>query len=70
MTTETITWTTDGSLPDADMTVLAEIACRDNSTEVWPAYYDGERWVDATGWPMRSRVIAWADMPAGSRAAR
>ncbi|MFA7488585.1 MAG: hypothetical protein WCY72_10955, partial [Lysobacteraceae bacterium] len=67
--TETITWITDGSVPDADMTVLAEVEDADG-TEVWPAYYDGEKWVDATGWPIRSRVIAWADMPAGSRAAR
>ena len=69
MTTETITWITDGSVPDADMTVLAEIEGAD-CTEVWPAYYDGETWVDATGWPMRSRVIAWADMPAGTRTAQ
>jgi len=72
MKTEQIQWNelpADG-LPDADITVLAEIRNpdgADDGTEVWPAFWSGERWVDAgSGYPIQGRrVVAWADVPAG-----
>jgi len=73
MKTEQITWhelPADG-MPDAEITVLAEIRQLDgNSTEVWPAWWGGERWIDASsGWHIDSgRVVAWADQPAGTTA--
>jgi hypothetical protein len=72
MKTETIHWhelPADG-LPDADMVVLAEVRDCDapDTTEVWPAFWSGERWVDCgSGWPIDAgRVVAWADQPAGT----
>lgn len=71
MKTETITWhelPADG-LPDADLTVLLEVRDPDetDTTEVWPGWWSGERWVDADGWPIGAeRVVAWADVPAGT----
>lgn len=71
MKTEIITWhelPADG-MPDADITVLAEVRNPDepDTTEVWPAFWSGERWVDCgSGWPIEAeRVVAWADQPAG-----
>ena len=72
MRTEQITWhelPQDG-LPDADVTVLAEIRNpdgADDGTEVWPAFCCGEHWYDA-GSCLRidtHRVVAWADVPFG-----
>jgi len=72
MKTETITWhelPADG-MPDAELTVLAEIRNPDetDATEVWMAFWSGERWVDAaTGMHIGThRVVAWADQPAGT----
>ena len=70
MKTETITWhelPADG-MPDAEITVQAEIRQPDGGTEVWPAFWSGERWVDAgSGWALEAdRVVAWADQPAGT----
>lgn len=69
MKTETITWHTlpDDGLPDADIVVLAEIRQPDGSTEVWPVWWSGERWVDAgSGWHVETAcVVAWADVPVG-----
>jgi hypothetical protein len=73
MKTETIQWhelPQDG-MPDADITVLAEVRApegADDGTEVWPAFWSGERWLDAgSGWHIEcSRVVAWADQPAGT----
>lgn len=69
MTTETITWITDGSLPDADTTVLVEVEIP-GGTDTFTGYFDGQAWIDCTGWPCPHPVISWADMPAGSRAPR
>lgn len=73
MTTETITWhLTSDALPDADITVLAEVRDpEDTGTECWPAFWSGASWIDAgTGWPLDAeRVIAWTDMPGGTRGA-
>ena len=69
MITETITWITDGSLPDADTTVLIEAEVS-GGTDVFTGYFDGHVRIDCTGWPCRQTVIAWADLPAGSRATR
>lgn len=75
MKTETLTWhelPADG-MPDADITVMLEVLPPDgtdeNDTETWPGWWSGERWLDAqNGWPIAAqRVVAWADMPAGSR---
>lgn len=74
MKTETINWhelPADG-MPDADITVLAEVRSLDeqDTTEVWPAFWSGERWVDCgSGWPIEAeRVVAWADQPSGTAA--
>ena len=69
MKCETITWHElpgDG-LPDADVTVLAQTRQSDGSLEVWPAFWSGERWVDAgSGWAIEyGDVAAWADVPGG-----
>jgi len=40
------------------------------AADIFPGYFDGHVWIDCTGWPCRQTVIAWADLPAGSRAAR
>jgi hypothetical protein len=70
MKTEQITWhelPQDG-MPDAEVTVLAEIRDPDgDGTEVWPAWWDGKMWREA-GCAIRvepHRVVAWADVPAG-----
>jgi len=76
MKTETITWhelPADG-MPDADIAVLAEVRDPDGAdggTEVWPAFWSGERWVDCgSGWPIEAeRVVAWADQPGETAAA-
>lgn len=71
MKTETIHWRelpAEG-MPDAEITVLAEVRNPDDDgTEVWPAFWSGERWVDAgTGLRIGThRVVAWADQPAGT----
>lgn len=72
MKTETITWhelPQDG-MPDADITVLAEVRDPDEPglTEVWPAFWSGERWIDCSStWPINAdRVVAWADQPVGT----
>lgn len=74
MKTEQITWhelPADG-LPDADITVLAEVRDPDvpATIEVWPAFWSGERWIDCgTGWPIGAdRVVAWAQRPSGTTA--
>jgi hypothetical protein len=74
MKTETITWRElpqDG-IPDAELTVLLEVRDPDQpgATECWPGFWSGERWIDcSTGWPIGAeRVVAWADVPAGSLA--
>lgn len=58
---ETITWITDGSLPDSDITVLAQA-----DDGVGEAFHDGEcwRWSSSTRIP-RNKVKAWADLPEG-----
>lgn len=64
--TETLHWAfTPGSMPDADITVLMDL--RGDSVGTWPGYWNGECWIDAgSGAPVAGRVVAWADMPAGS----
>lgn len=75
MKTEAITWRelpADG-MPDAEITVLAEIEYPDpaGETETWPAWWSGEHWIEAaTGDHLEivgRRVVAWSDMPGGSR---
>ena len=78
MKTETITWNelpADG-VPDADTTVLVAFKFNDepgvdtSAIDTWPAWWDGEHWMDAaTGDRMERhgdrKVLAWSDMPAG-----
>lgn len=52
-------------LPDADTNVIASIDHGNGDREAFPAYHDGERWIDALGVPITSVVVSWADMPAG-----
>ena len=72
MKTEIIQWheLPDDGLPDADVTVLAEIRNpdgADDGTEVWPAFWSGERWIDAgSGMNIQGHcIVAWADVPMG-----
>ena len=56
MKTETLTWhelPQDG-MPDAEITVQVEVRDPEGSgTECWPAFWGGERWIDAaTGMPI------------------
>jgi len=76
--TETLTWheMPDSNPPDAEITVLVELLPPDgdakpDGTEVWPAWWSGERWIDAgSGWHIEThRVVAWADVPRGTRGA-
>lgn len=60
----------DDGMPDAEITVLAEVRSPDEGdtrTEVRPAFWSGERWIDTgSGWTIDAgRVVAWADQPAG-----
>lgn len=70
MKTETITWVTDGTLPDDSILVLIEVPNPDSDdaddTEVFAGFVDGEIWRDSEAIPVE-RVVAWADMPRGSR---
>ena len=75
MKTETITWhelPADG-LPDAEITVMMEVLFAEG-TETWPGWWSGERWIEAESGTatdvLCGQVLAWADMPAGSRASR
>ena len=55
--------------PDSDITVLMEALLEDGSTEVGPGWWCGESWRDcSTRWLIGRDVVAWADMPAGTRA--
>lgn len=74
---ETITWHVlpDAGMPDSQITVLVEFIHTDEPEhgDTWPAWRDGDHWIDAsTGDQMerggRIKVLAWCDMPAGSRA--
>ena len=49
---------------------ITELERPEVGTEVWPGYLDAGTWVDAaSGLPIDTdRVVAWADMPKGSRA--
>ena len=74
MKTETITWNqlpADG-MPDADIVVDMEIDYGNGTAEVWPGWWNGYQWVEASTGMAIDRtthsVIAWADRPAGSRA--
>lgn len=59
---ETITWITDGTLPDSETTVLVQSA----SGDIGEGFHDGEcwRWASSTRIP-RNQVKAWADLPEG-----
>lgn len=74
---ETITWHVlpDAGMPDSEVTVLVEFISVDEPEhgDTWPAWWDGDHWIDAsTGDQLerchRNKVLAWCDMPAGSRA--
>jgi len=70
MKTESIEWITDGSLPDDSILVLIEVPNPDSDdaddTEVFTGFVDGETWRDAEAMPVET-VVAWADLPRGSR---
>lgn len=53
--------------PDADITVLIESEEADGA-EVWMGFYSGDDWMTIDCLPVDVKVIAWAEMPAGSRA--
>lgn len=60
---ETIAWTVDGTLPDADFTVL--VCTRDGDVDA--AFYTGDRWY-WVGTEQRIKdleIKAWAHLPKG-----
>ena len=58
---ETITWNTDGSLPDSDTTVLVQSI----HEQVGEGFHDGDNWRWASSALVRVKVNAWADLPSG-----
>jgi len=67
MTLEILEWVTDGTLPDDDITVLIESEEADG-VEVWLGFRSDGDWMTIDCMPVDVKVIAWADMPEGSRA--
>ena len=55
----------DSLIPDAFATVILEL--EDSDEPVWAGCWDGERWCDTFGDPLKDRVSAWAHMPAGQK---
>jgi hypothetical protein len=51
-------------LPDDDMLVLVAV-----DGEVWPAFRDSGRWLDATAFPLSGAPTHWADLPEPPRVA-
>jgi hypothetical protein len=58
-------------MPDADITVLLKVMPRSGGEidgfDVWPGYWNGERWLWADGLRVAGQVEAWADMPEGPK---
>lgn len=70
MTTETLSWhvlaDNPADLPEVDTTVMLELdPAGDYGEPTWPGFFDGTGWLDAMGDTVQ--VIAWADMPKGTR---
>lgn len=62
---ETITWITDGSLPDSDITVLI---CGSLATEVDTGFNDGSVWRWCfDGSRTKGPIKAWAHLPEGPK---
>ncbi len=61
---ETITWITDGSLPDSDITVLI---CDALDGEVDTGFHDGECWRWASASRVGGPIKGWADLPEGPK---
>lgn len=63
--TELLRWrdVPGAELPDAEMTVLVELAGDDEP--VWLGYWTGDCWHTVAGGPFAGQVTGWADMPAG-----
>lgn len=60
---ETITWITDGTLPDSDITVLI---CDALDGEVDTGFHDGETWRWCfDGGRVGGPIKGWAHMPKG-----
>lgn len=50
------------ALPDSDMTVMA--FSPDSQEPIWPAYHDGDEWVDIMGAPITDAPIThWMNFP-------
>lgn len=59
---ETITWITNGTLPDSETTVLVQSA----SGDIGEGFHDGECWRWANASKVGSaKIKAWADLPEG-----
>jgi len=75
MKSEQIEWVTDGTLPADGVLVLIEVldlatdGKRIFETDVLTGFLDGEVWRDCGAVPVQ-RVVAWADMPKGTRGVR
>jgi hypothetical protein len=57
------TWqsVSDG-LPDTDTTVMT--FSPESNEPIWPAYHDGEQWVDLMGAPIDdAQITHWMDFP-------
>lgn len=64
-----VIWISDSvEKPDAELTVLVELV--GDTEPVWMGFWDGAAWRDAcTGAEFAGRVVAWAELPQGSREA-
>lgn len=62
---EIIEWHEPGEqLPDAETTVLIIMG---GEVDAWMGYFEGERWVDVTGFPIAAPIY-WAHLPEGPAA--
>ena len=61
---ETLTFYPPSTLPDADLDVIATIE-EDGTLTTYQAAWDGEKWIDATGFPILWPVVSWAYAPQG-----
>jgi hypothetical protein len=49
-------------LPDSDTTVMT--FAPDSNEPIWPAYHDGNQWVDFVGSPINDGIIThWMEFP-------
>lgn len=61
---ETLHFYPPSVLPDADTNVILTVL-EDGAQVTYQGYYDGEKWMDSTAFPILWPVLSWAHMPLG-----